>query len=408
MSNTIDNSNCNFEQFEFYQRDFSQEVKLPEKINLEFDYEHALFRNILLTGATGFFGAYLLVDLLEETTANIYCLIRSSSEEQARVRLEDNLKKYGLFARVDFKRIHFVLGDLSQKNFGWKTNLYEDLSNCIDVIYHSGASVVYFRSYTTMKSVNVDGTIEILLFACRNKTKPVHYVSSFSIARSAYYRQKSVIYEEPIYGKGMGIKLGYIQSKWVAESICEQARLRGLPISIYRPGIISGSQKSGVMNHYDFIVRVLLTCVLLQKAPITSTYVHFTPVDYCSKAMVKLSINPNNINRYFHLVNENPILWSDLFKWINAQGYDVEMIPVEDWWAFIATNINSKNLVAPLFMTEKGMRDKVKNWKEIDIFSCKFDCSNVNQGMANDSIECLSVKELLEVYFLYFIKSGMI
>ena len=40
--------------------------------------------NILLTGATGFLGAFLLHDLLNQTKGQVHCLIRCSDEDQGR------------------------------------------------------------------------------------------------------------------------------------------------------------------------------------------------------------------------------------------------------------------------------------------------------------------------------------
>ncbi|MFQ7839861.1 MAG: SDR family oxidoreductase [Thomasclavelia spiroformis] len=37
----------------------------------------------LLTGATGYLGSYLLRELLQETTMQIYCLIRAESLREA-------------------------------------------------------------------------------------------------------------------------------------------------------------------------------------------------------------------------------------------------------------------------------------------------------------------------------------
>lgn len=50
---------------------------------------------------------------------------------------------------------------------------------------------------------------------------------------------------------------GYGQSKWVAEQMCVQARSRGLPVSILRPGNMSPSARTGVWNPSDFIYMLL-------------------------------------------------------------------------------------------------------------------------------------------------------
>lgn len=50
---------------------------------------------------------------------------------------------------------------------------------------------------------------------------------------------------------------GYGQSKWVAEQMCLEARSRGLPVSILRPGNMSPSAKTGSWNKSDFIYILL-------------------------------------------------------------------------------------------------------------------------------------------------------
>ncbi|CAN0078881.1 unnamed protein product [Laminaria digitata] len=50
---------------------------------------------------------------------------------------------------------------------------------------------------------------------------------------------------------------GYGQSKWVAEQMCMQARSRGLPVSILRPGNMSPSSTTGSWNKSDFIYMLL-------------------------------------------------------------------------------------------------------------------------------------------------------
>ena len=49
-------------------------------------------RHILLTGATGFLGAFLLRELLERTEADIHCLVRAGSADEGRTRLRQTLQ----------------------------------------------------------------------------------------------------------------------------------------------------------------------------------------------------------------------------------------------------------------------------------------------------------------------------
>ena len=81
----------------------------------------------LLTGATGYLGSYLLRELLQETTMQIYCLIRAESLREAEKKLENSLIKFGTF---DYEkgRVQIVLGDLGCRNLGMEEKEYENLA----------------------------------------------------------------------------------------------------------------------------------------------------------------------------------------------------------------------------------------------------------------------------------------
>ncbi|RQH19830.1 SDR family oxidoreductase, partial [Okeania hirsuta] len=135
-------------------------------------------QNILLTGATGFVGTYLLDELLQKTSANIYCLIRANDTDLAKQKLKDKLESYLLWNEEKFSsRVIPVVGDLSSKFFGLPTEEFSFLANQIDVIYHSGAWTNHLYPYTILKPTNVLGTQEVLRLASQTYVKPVHFIS---------------------------------------------------------------------------------------------------------------------------------------------------------------------------------------------------------------------------------------
>ena len=61
------------------------------------------------------------------------------------------------------------------------------MSKDIDVIIHNGAYVHHMHSYKSLKSENVDSTIELLKLAILNKPKSFHYVSTIGANRVDKY-----------------------------------------------------------------------------------------------------------------------------------------------------------------------------------------------------------------------------
>src|SRR6185295_1152022 len=76
---------------------------------------HCLNHNVLLTGSTGFVGAYLLRSLLRDTPAVVQCIVRGNGTE-ASARVRRNLEHYGLWEDHFVSRIRYVYGDIDRKS----------------------------------------------------------------------------------------------------------------------------------------------------------------------------------------------------------------------------------------------------------------------------------------------------
>ena len=271
------------------------EATLDEDIGLQGTFPEievtSSANSILLTGATGFLGAFILVELLQQTTADIYCLIRADDINLARQKLKNSLESYFLVEKVDFKRIVIILGDLAKPRFNLSPEKYQELAVKIDTIYHNGALVHHASPYSLLKTTNVLGTKEILRLACQQKIKPVHFISTISVFNINNLSQVTVIREKDNIEQFDPPLGGYSQSKWVAEKLVSIAGDRGLPVKIYRLGPIFGSSDTGAFNTNDFLYRLMIGYVHLGSAPTGELLLDILPVDYASKAIVYLSQN---------------------------------------------------------------------------------------------------------------------
>ena len=192
-------------------------------------------KHIFLTGATGFIGAFLLHELLQQTPeASIYCLVRSSDAESGKHRIRTNLERYLLWNEKFNSRIIAVVGDLAQPRLGLSEQQFTDLASAIDVIYHNGALVNLIYPYAALREANVLGTQEVLRLASLIKVKPVHFISTLDVFQSSVYSEMNAILEPDELTHCEGLSDGYDQTKWVAEKLVMTARDRGLPICIYR------------------------------------------------------------------------------------------------------------------------------------------------------------------------------
>jgi len=368
---------------------------------------------IFLTGATGFLGAFLLQELLQQTSANIYCLVRAANIQEGKQKIQQNLEQYLVWDEAFKSRIIPVLGDLSQPLLGLEEPTFRQLASEIDVIYHNGAFVNLIYPYSALKATNVLGTQEVLRLASQIKLKPVHYISTLAIFESDAYAGKQGIKEDDSIEHHQGLYDGYAQSKWVAENLIKIAKSRGIPISVYRPGMITGHSKTGVANSNDIMSRLLKSFILLKNAPQMNWIMDITPVDYISSAIVYVSMQKKSLGQTFHLVNPNPLHLSSLIEVINVLGYSVGQIPYQDWQKEILEVVKhlADNSLSPLLplVVEKIPGKELTYLETSSMASQSFDCQNLLKALAGTSILCPPVNtQLLDVYFFYFKQNGFI
>ena len=288
--------------------------------------------HILLTGATGFLGAFLLDELLQSTDATIHCLVRARSADDGRQRIERNLAGYGLPHDDLHDRIVPVVGDLAQPLLGLPAAEFDALAQRIDAIYHSGAQVNWITSYTQLKPANVLGTQDVIRLSSRANI-PLHFVSSLSVFPLTGSGDSNVFDEQASLDHGGVLYGGYTQSKWVAEKLAIIARDRGLPVTIYRPGLITGHSQSGAWNTDDFLSRIIKSWAELGSVPHLPGAIDMTPVDYVSRGIVQLSLGQDAVGKVFHLVNRERVPLHDVWAWMRGAGYALQALPYDQWRA---------------------------------------------------------------------------
>lgn len=364
-------------------------------------------KRIFLTGATGFIGSFLLHELLQQTQSTIYCLVRAQNFAEAhqklRISLEQNVGKV-----QSYTRIVPVLGDLARPKLGLTESQFQRLAHSIDAIYHNGASVNLLYPYLSLRDVNVIGTHEVLKLASCGQIKPIHYLSTLDVFESVAATGIRVIYEQDDIVQGQGLSGGYAQSKWVAEQLVTQATARGLPTCIYRPGLVTGHSQSGYSNTTDLVCRLVKSFIQLQQAPDLDLMVDMTPVDYASRAIVNLSLQPKSLGQAFHLVNPQPFSLNRLVSALNRAGYSIQQVPYPQWQNALRSQPNALKPLAEVVteMIGESQLTRLELWLA---GHQSFDCNNSTQGLQEKLTTCPPANQkLLDGYLAYFVQSGFL
>ena len=290
--------------------------------------------SVLVTGTTGFLGAFLLDELLRFTGQNtrFYCLIRDRApgQEGSGNRVLETLKFYGLAGQFEQDRIIPVTGDLTQPGLGLRDDEYRELADKIDLIFHCAASVNHAYPYVAAKPHTVGGTLEVLKFACSGTTKPVQYISSNGIfpgGDDAPYLENDQIDDFVDRMEG-----GYNQAKWVAERLVWAAVSRGLPVCIFRPGNIGHHSGTGKLNPNDFPALIIKACARLECAPLApGWFFEMTPVDFLVTAITNISDDARHLGKVYNVVQQNPVPADRVFADMESHGYVAQRVPLGEW-----------------------------------------------------------------------------
>jgi amino acid adenylation domain-containing protein/thioester reductase-like protein len=366
--------------------------------------------HIFITGVTGFLGAFLLHELLEQTSAQIHCLVRAKNSAEGDRKIQANLKKYLLWSEDYHARVTSVPGDLSQAQLGLAPEAFEELAHQIDVIYHNGAAINLIYPYSALRAANVSGTQELLKLAAEHHIKPVHFISTLDVFQTTDLFSRNRITEQDMLNPNEAIHFdGYTKSKWVSENLVFQARSRGIPTAIYRPAMICGHSQTGAANKDDLMNRLIKGMVQLGSAPdFSEMMVNIAPIDYFSQGAIYLSRQASTLGKSFNFVNPNPITMSQFVETINALGYRVRPVCHRDWEDLLARHRETLDSVVTV-LTSKPVETSWSYIERSSVGAYRVSCQNVLEGLQATSIRCPSITpKLLKPWVLFSMQNGFL
>ena len=201
----------------------------------------ARFKNVLLTGATGFLGIHILEKLLNRNV-KVYCLIRGTNKESAKKRLASMFKFYfnDIYDEETLNKIEVVVGDMKYKNFELPEEEIEKLGNKINLVIHSAASVKHMGKYEDFKKINLDGTKNVAEF-CMRYNIGLNHISTMSVSGDYMPLSRTnedVDFTEENFFIGQNYQENYyIKSKLLAEEfILQKIKEKSLKANIFRIG----------------------------------------------------------------------------------------------------------------------------------------------------------------------------
>ena len=278
--------------------------------------------DILVTGATGFLGPFLISSLLGRTSSNLHALIRATDEAHGLDRIVASLRRAQLWSpalEAEVRaRVRVVCGDLAESHLGIGEPAFQRLAESVDAIVHNGALVNYVRTYDALRPANVAGTHELLRLAMTAHRKTFHLVSSTFIYG---WSVKPVVGESDANVEMNALDFGYSQTKWVAEQLALAAQRQGLDVRIYRPSLISPTN-AGFGSQDDILVRTMAFMIEHGIAANALNQLSLLPADLIADHIVALMDLPAEAGTVYNMTADDYYNLTDITRILSERyGY---------------------------------------------------------------------------------------
>ena len=243
-------------------------------------------RSIVVTGATGLIGRRVVESLLRRTDAPIVVLVRDLARWQP--------ISAHLGGRAS--RVTAVRADITRPALGLDVRTLARSLGVPSVFVHSAGDIVFSRSLSESRRVNVDGTRHVVELAqSLSDVRLVHVSSAFAVGR------RTGFIAEGTEAGDAGWVNSYEQSKHEAELIVRDSAIGYV---IARPSTLVCDNIGGAVTQVNAVHRALRLyhAGLASMMPGTEhTPVDVVPADWVADAIARLALAGTGAGRTIHL-----------------------------------------------------------------------------------------------------------
>ncbi|MFZ0687823.1 MAG: SDR family oxidoreductase [Terriglobales bacterium] len=258
---------------------------------------------IFLTGGTGYIGAHVAANLLQQHDATLNLLVRSRDPRDAELRLWQALQlhlPFPKFYEYLQAKIRIFCGDLTSPQFGLDPSDYDRLVHTTDSVIHCAASLNR-KSEKSCLNVNLRGTLEVIQLA--RQTHYYHGLQRFSNVSTvavAGKRSHEVVVEDRSIEWERSDYDPYARTKKFCEHMVRQM-LPDVPLTMFRPSIVLGDSRYPQTTQFDMVRSFVFLAGLAALPFRPQDKIDIVNVDFVADAISTLHMKAEPEHDIYHL-----------------------------------------------------------------------------------------------------------
>jgi thioester reductase-like protein len=347
-------------------------------------------QNVLITGFPGFIAGELLARLAPRA-AEITLLAEARFATPARAAAD----RIAAAAGVPASRLRIAVGDITRPDLGLAPAAADRLRAEADTVFHLAAIYDLAVAADVAERVNVGGTGNVNAFVAGFAgLERYAYVSTYVVAG----RRAGIVREDELEHDA-GFHNHYEETKYRAELAVRRLQEQGLPVTIFRPGVVVGSSKDGHTVKFDG-PYMLLKAMRRLPWPLTRFNLgsprmtfQMVPVDFVVDAMAAIAELPAAAGKTFHLTDPDPCSTARIFDLFSRS-----MFGARSWLRVPPPLVRA--------VTNTGFAESLGLQRQAAPYffhPARFDCVNTLDALDGSGIACPHLEDYVEPMVAYFL-----
>lgn len=288
--------------------------------------------DILVTGATGLLGSFLVRSIIDSTDANVICLVRGKNKQESHDRFWNVYQRN--FNIDKHERIKVIRGDLLEKNIFNDSDAAQLLKN-VDVVYHVAGSPAFAGNPNLEENINYKGTRHIFDWAVSNKIKYFNYISTIGIVGSGMPQDVDAFYETDINLGQDTSNLLHSGTKLLAEEYLSTHKSSAIIVNTFRIPNVGGRYSDGFLP-VDLTRNLMYMKLqaLQELGQYSDGFLNYNaqfkivPVDILARSICQLSLLDQRLLNTFHLTFEKGFTMPEILAAFDDNG--IHLVKVDN------------------------------------------------------------------------------